>query len=102
MLRKLALGLVAAAAVGIAAFAPTSASASPDGLNYNRGHHGHGMHHGHHGAGVHRGHHGFGMHRGGHGWHGAHAHMHNRGCVQQRLVPTPWGPRYRTVNVCRY
>ena len=81
MLRKLALALVAAATVGIAAFAPTSASARNDGPHF-RGHH-----------------HGFGMHR---GWHGARAHFHHHGCIQQRLVPTPWGPRYRTVNVCRY
>ncbi len=85
MLRKLALGLVAAASLGIAAFAPTSASAYHDGPHYRGGHHG------------------FGVHRGWHGWRGAHAHFrHNHGCIQQRLVPTPWGPRYRTVNVCRY
>ena len=27
---------------------------------------------------------------------------HRHGCIQQRLVRTPWGFRYRTVNVCRY
>jgi hypothetical protein len=81
MLRKFALGLVAAGALGIAAFAPTSASAYNDGPHFGRSHHG------------------FGMHR---GWHGARAHFRHRGCIQQRLVPTPWGPRYRTVNVCRY
>jgi Spy/CpxP family protein refolding chaperone len=81
MLRKLALGLAAAASLGLAAFAPTAASAYSDGPHF-RGHHN-----------------GFGMHRGWHGWRGAQA---RGGCIQQRLVPTPWGPRYRTVNVCRY
>lgn len=81
MLRKLAFGLVAAATVGFAAFAPTSASA------YNEGPHFRGQNHG------------FGVHR---GWHGARAHFRRHGCIQQRMVPTPWGPRYRTVNVCRY
>ena len=81
MLRKFALGLVAAGALGVAAFSPTSASAYQDGPHFGRHNHG------------------FGMHR---GWHGARAHFHHRGCIQQRLVPTPWGPRYRTINVCRY
>ncbi|MDQ8729896.1 hypothetical protein [Bradyrhizobium sp. LHD-71] len=80
MLRKFALGLVAAGSLGIAAFAPTSASAYHDGPHF-RGHH-----------------HGFGMHR---GWHGARAHSRHHGCIQQRLVRTPWGFRYRPVNVCR-
>ena len=81
MLRKLALGFVAAASLGLAAFVPTAASAYSDRPHF-RGHHN-----------------GFGMHRGLHGWRGAHARS---GCMQQRLVSTPWGPRYRAVNVCRY
>ena len=80
MLRNFALGLVAAGSLGIAAFAPTSASAYSDRPHF-RGHH-----------------HGFGVHR---GWHGARAHFRRHGCMQHRLVQTPWGPRYRTVNVCR-
>lgn len=87
MLRKLALGLVAAGSLGIAAFAPTSASAYYDGPYFGGGY---------------GGHHGFGMHRGWYGWRDAQAHFRHHGCIQQRLVPTPWGPRYRTVNVCRY
>jgi hypothetical protein len=83
MLRKLALALVAAGSLGIAAMAPTGASAEP----YRPHFRGHAEHHG------------FGMHR---GWRHARAHMHHHGCIQQRLVPTPWGPRYRPVNVCRY
>jgi hypothetical protein len=83
MLRKFALGIVAAGALGIAAFSPTVASAAQERPHFGRHNHGHGH-------GIHR------------GWHGARAHFHHRGCIQQRLVPTPWGPRYRTINVCRY
>lgn len=82
MFRKLALGLVAAASLGLAAFAPSAASAY-DGK-----------------GGFDRGHHGFGMHR---GWADSNAHFrHRHGCIQQRLVRTPWGFRYRPVNVCRF
>lgn len=84
MFRKLALGLVATASLGLAAFAPTSASAYHDGPHF-RGHHHH---------------HGFGLHR---GWHGARAHFRHHGCIQKRMIKTPWGGyRYRTVNVCRF
>jgi hypothetical protein len=82
MFRKLALGLVAAGSLGIAAFAPSSASAHDGGPHLDRG-----------------GHHGFGMHR---HWHDSRAHFRHHGCIQQRLVKTPWGFRYRPVNVCRY
>ena len=80
MLRKLSLVAVAAA-LGAAALAPTSASA-------------HGWHHG----GWHH-HNGWGGPRvfiggpayfaGGYG-----------GCYVRRLVPTPWGVRWRVVNRC--
>jgi hypothetical protein len=80
MFRKLALGLVAAGSLGIAAFAPTGASAY-DGPHFRDGQHG------------------FGMHR---GWQDSQARFHHHGCIQQRLVRTPWGFRYRPVNVCRY
>ena len=80
MLRKFALGLVAAGALGIAAFSPTGASAYDNGPHFGR-------------------HQDFGHHR---GWQGARAYFRHRNCLQQRMVPTPWGPRYRTVNVCRY
>lgn len=85
MFRALALGLISAASLGIAALAPTTASAH-DGE--------HRMHSKHYGAGFHR-------HAPAPRWHGSHAHFHNRGCLQQRVVPTPYGPRYRTVYVCR-
>ena len=75
MLRKFGLVAVAAASLGAAALAPTAASAW-----------------------------------GGHGWHGGHwggprvfvggpAYGYG-GCYVRRLVPTPWGPRWRLVNRC--
>jgi hypothetical protein len=86
MLRKLSLVAAAAASLGAAALAPTSASAGG-------WHHHHGWHHRHH-------HHGWGWgprvfiggpayYAGGYG-----------GCYVRRLVPTPWGPRWRLVNRC--
>jgi hypothetical protein len=83
MLRKLSLVAVAAAALGAAALAPTSASAF-----------GPGWHGGWHG-GWHRG---FGwgprFYVGGPGYYGY------GGCYARRLVPTPWGPRWRLINRC--
>jgi hypothetical protein len=84
MLRKLSLVAIAAASLGAAALAPTSASAW-----------GGGWHHGWHG------------HHGGWGWGGprvviggpAYAYG-GGGCYVRRLVPTPWGPRWRLVNRC--
>jgi hypothetical protein len=80
MFRKVTLALVAAASLGTMALAPTSASAGgfiwP---NYHPHHHwGHGY-----GFGI-----GYG---GGYG-----------GCFVTRAVMTPFGLRYRTVNVCVY
>lgn len=81
MLRKLSLAAVAAASVGIAALAPTSASAWGG--------------HGWHGGGWH------------HGWGGPRFFIGGPvypyaygGCYVRRLVPTPWGPRWRVVNRC--
>ena len=91
MLRKLSLVAVAAASLGVAALAPTSASAW--------GGHGWGggWHHGWHG--------GWGGPRfyvGGPGYYGygAYAGYGYGGCYVRRLVPTPWGPRWRLVNRC--
>lgn len=86
MLRKLSLAAVAAAALAVPALAPTSASAWGGG-------------HGWHGGGWHGG-----WHR---GWGGprfivggpAYAYGYG-GCYVRRLVPTPWGPRWRLVNRC--
>jgi len=80
MLRKLSLVAVAAASLGAAALAPTAASA-----------HWHG-----------------GWHHGGWGWGGprffvggpAYYGYGYGGCYVRRLVPTPWGPRWRLVNRC--
>jgi hypothetical protein len=83
MFRKLSLALVAAVSLGAAALAPTSASAWG-------GWHG----------GWHSGwHHGFGGPRffvGGpvYGYDGY------GGCYVRRVVPTPFGPRWRLINRC--
>jgi hypothetical protein len=85
MLRKLSLVAVAAASLGAAALAPTSASAW-----------GGGWHH----SGWHQHHYrGFGGPRvsiGGPAYYGG----GYGGCYARRLVPTPWGPRWRLVNRC--
>jgi hypothetical protein len=88
MLRKLSLVAVAAASLGAAALAPTSASAWGG--------------HGWHGGGWHGGWHG-----GGWGWGGPRFYVGGPGygygyggCYVRRLVPTPWGPRWRLVNRC--
>jgi hypothetical protein len=80
MLHKLSLVAVAAASLAAAALAPTSASAW--------GGHGHGWHGG-----------GWGGPRffvGGPAYYGS----GYGGCYVRRLVPTPWGPRWRLVNRC--
>lgn len=80
MLRKLSLVAVAAASLGVAALAPTSASAGG----------GHGWHGGSHGWGGPR------FFVGGPAYYG-----YGYGdCYVRRLVPTPWGPRWRLVNRC--
>jgi hypothetical protein len=87
MLRKLSLVAVAAASLG-AALMPTSASA------WGGFHHG-----GWHGGGWHRHYHGWGGPRffvGGPAYYGG----GYGGCYTRRLVPTPWGPRWRLVNRC--
>lgn len=83
MLRKLSLAVVAAASLGVAALAPTSASAWG-------GWHG-GWHHGW----------GYGGPRifvGGPAYYG-YGYGYG-GCYVRRLVPTPWGPRWRLINRC--
>lgn len=78
MLRKLSLVAVAAASLGVAALAPTSASAW---------------------GGWHGGwHHGWGW-GGPRFFVGAPAYGYG-GCYVRQLVPTPWGPRWRLVNRC--
>jgi hypothetical protein len=80
MLRKLSLVAIAAASLGAAALAPTSASAW---------------------GGYHGGWHRFGGPRiviGGPAYFGG-GYAYG-GCYVRRLVPTPWGPQWRTVNRC--
>ena len=79
MLRKFSLVAVAAASLATAALAPTSASAWG-------GWHG-GWHHGWGGPRVFNG----GPAYYGYGY---------GGCYVRRLVPTPWGPRWRLINRC--
>jgi len=97
MLRKLSLAAVAAMALGAAALAPTSASAWGGG--FHGGWHG-GGHAGWHGGWYHRpyggGFYGPRFYAGGPAY-SAYAYG---GCYVRRLVPTPWGPRWRAVNRC--
>ncbi|MBR0756727.1 hypothetical protein JQ604_31500 [Bradyrhizobium jicamae] len=83
MFRKVTLALATAATLGAAALAPTAASAKPFG--WGGGWHGGRHHHHHFGPG-------FGIGVG----------FVDNGCYVQRLVMTPYGYRYRTVNVCAY
>jgi hypothetical protein len=76
MLRKIVLGVAAAAAVSAAAFSPTAAEAKH--FKFKK---------------WHSGHHIYG------GYYGAYAYG---GCMQKRWVPTPFGYRFRWVNVCGY
>jgi hypothetical protein len=91
MLRKLSLVAVAAASLGAAALAPTSASAWGGGWHHGGGWH-NGFHHGGWGWGGRRVFIGGPAYYGGYGYGG--------GCYARRLVPTPWGPRWRLVNRC--
>jgi hypothetical protein len=83
MLRKITLALVAAASLSAMALAPTAASAHPV---WGGGWGGWGHHHFGHGFGI-------GFIGGGYG---------GDGCYVTRRVPTPFGYRLRTVNVCEY
>lgn len=85
MIRKLTLGLVAAASLGAMALTPTVASAK--GWGWNGGFHHH-----------HFGHHGF---------YGGPTFVvgggyYNDDCLQRRVVETRRGPRVRLVNVCAF
>ena len=91
MLRKIGLALVAAAALVVGS-AGLSSEASA-----------HGMHGGGHWHGGGGGWHGGGWHGG--GWYGPRFFVGGPyygygGCYVRRLVPTPWGPRWRLVNRC--
>ena len=75
MLRKITLGLIAAASLSVAAVAPASA-------------------HGFHGGWGHGG--------WGHGFGGLYINTGVGDCYQQQMVQTRHGLRLRTVNVCAY
>ncbi|MFB9266828.1 hypothetical protein ACFFWD_27325 [Bradyrhizobium erythrophlei] len=83
MFRKAPLALATIATIGAAALAPTAASAKPFGGGWGGGWH----YHHHWGPG-------FGI-----GFVGG---VVDSGCYVNRLVLTPYGYRYRTVNVCLY
>ena len=82
MLRKFALGLVAAVSLSAMALAPSAASAKPWGGGWGGGFGGYHHHFGH----------GFGI-----GYIGG-----GDGCYVTQRVLTPFGYRLRTVNVCEY
>jgi hypothetical protein len=84
MLRKLTLALVAAASLSAMALAPTAASAGGGGWG---GGWGGGFHHHHFGHGFGIGYIGLGV---------------DDGCYVTQRVPTPFGYRLRTVNICGY
>jgi hypothetical protein len=85
MLRKLSLVAIAAASLGAAALAPTSASAWGGGWQ----------------GGWHRGWGGPHLYVGGPVYYGGAAYNYGYGgCYVRQLVPTPWGPRWRLVNRC--
>jgi hypothetical protein len=84
MLRKLTLALVAAASLSAMALAPTAASAGGGGWG---GGFGGGFHHHHFGHGFGIGYIGLGV---------------DDGCYVTQRVPTPFGYRLRTVNICGY
>ncbi|WP_298242999.1 hypothetical protein [uncultured Bradyrhizobium sp.] len=79
MFRKLALGLIAAGSLGVAALAPTAASAGGGGFYPH--------HHWNHGWGY-----------GG----GIYLNTGISNCYQERVVQTRHGLRVRVVNVCAY
>ena len=84
MLRKLTLGLVAAASLSAMALAPPPLRRGRGAVVGAAG--GGGFHHHHFGLGF-----GIGYIGGG-----------DDGCYVMRRVPTPFGYRLRTINVCEY
>ena len=85
MLRKITLGLVAAATLSAIALAPSAASAKPWGPGWGGGW---GFHHHHFHPGF-----GIGFVGGGYA---------DDGCYVTRRVRTPYGYRLRTINICEY
>jgi hypothetical protein len=87
MLRKVTLGLIAAASLTAAALAPTAASA-----------------HGFHGGWGHGGwgHGGWGHGGWGHGFGRLYINTGVSDCYRQQMVQTRYGLRLRTIDVCAY
>ena len=81
MLRKLTIALAATLALGTAALAPSAASAKHFGGMGGMG----GFHHFHHFGGI-----------------GIGVGYADDSCFVTQRVPTPYGYRLRTVNVCEY
>ena len=79
MLRKVTLGLLAAASLSVAAIAPASAHGLHGGWGHGHWGHGHSF--------------GFG---------GLYINTGVSDCYQQRTVQTRYGLRLRTVNVCAF
>jgi hypothetical protein len=88
MFRKISLAAVAALSLGVAALAPSSASA------WVGSWHG-GYHPGWH-TGFYRP---YGWGYGPRFYVGGPAYGYG-GCYVRRIVPTPWGPRWRLINRC--
>jgi len=95
MLRRITLGLIAAASLTIAAAAPASAAPPATGTKmppasgggfHQGGHWGHGSSYG-----------GYGL-----GFGGVYINTDVSDCLQQQWVQTGRGMRLRTVNVCAY
>ena len=88
MFRKLSLVAIAALSHGAAALTPSAASAHWHGGGFGGWHHGHGgWHHGY----------GFGPRV----FIGGPVYSYGYGgCYVRRVVPTPWGPRWRLINRC--
>ena len=84
MLRKLVLAVAAVAAIGSA----TAISSTPAAAWHGGGWHGGGWHGGWRGYGGPR-------------FDGGPVYAYGGGgCLVRRVVPTPWGPRWRLVNRC--
>ena len=97
MLRKIGLSLAAVAALVVGSAALPS-EASAHGPHGGGGWHGGGWHGGGWHGGGYRGPRFYGggpYYYGGYGAYAAYG-----GCYVRRLVPTPWGPRWRLVNRC--
>ncbi|NWG24553.1 MAG: sulfur globule protein precursor [Pseudorhodoplanes sp.] len=101
MLRRIVL--VGAAALALGALGVPQAAFAKDGKGWHGG--GHGWHGG---KGWHGGWHGggwrhFGWRRGwypGYFYRAPYVYGAYAGCIRWRQVPTPWGYRWRKVNVC--